>query len=203
MALPFKEFRKRYGIVLLFASIESIIPGDLFEKRKIGFYRVAHAKDFLGGLPKRYTNRLENANIVYGEIEHEMNLGGKSNLSLLGLVVGGGLKKAKKARFKILGVKARVFHPAKAQSPLRILGDLQALRKNKSLWKLINNKWMAYYVWYATDFKIDFSITSGVDLRTEVGDNIDVGGSYIWKGRSSLLITKNDTVPFGITAWRI
>ena len=199
MALPFNEFRKRFGIVLLFASEASIVPGDLFDKKKLGFSKVGHIKDYLKGPKERFTHRLEDANMVYGAIEDSMDLTGKSKLSWLGLVFGGGLKKAKAVEFAITGVKARIFDPDKADSALKLFNELIQLRTEKQVWKQLDNCWMAHHAWYATDF----ATAGGVDLRAEIGDRIDAGGDFSWTGKSKLKITNNDKVPFGISAWEI
>lgn len=203
-ALPFPQFLKRYGIMLLFAATPNIVPGAVMEKRRKGYFAIGSLKDVLGGTAASWASKLQGANLVYGTVERQFNLKGKASLKEFGLEISGGLQRAKSVTFSISGVRARTFM---SQSKLALVPKIHSLRKaDRRLWRqVLNNNWIADYTYYATEATVVFNVASGVDLKGEIENRINISGTagIKWKSNRSFTITRNDAVPFGFSGWKI
>jgi hypothetical protein len=202
-SLPFPQFLQRYGITLLFAGKPSIIPGTLIERRQRGYFDVGSLEQVLNGPPADWETYLQTANFVYGNIERSLSLAGKASLDELGISINGGLGQARAVTFNITGVKCRTFV---RQSKISLIPRLQELRKtNKSLWRLVNNNWIADNTYYATDVSVEFDVDGNIDLQAEIKTNLTLAPSanIDWKTKSKFVISNNDAVPFGFSGWRV
>jgi hypothetical protein len=202
-ALPFPQFLKRYGIMLLFAATPNVVPGAVMEKRRKGYFAIGSLKDVLGDTAATWTSKLQGANLVYGTVERQLNLKGKASLNEFGVEIGGGLQRAKSVTFSISGVRARIFV---SQSKLTLVPKIHRLRKtDRRMWKQINNNWIADYTYYATEATLEFNVGSGVDLKGEIENRIKLSGNagVKWKSNRSFTLTRNDAVPFGFSGWRV
>ena len=201
--LPFTQFLQRYGITLLFSSDAGIIPGSIIEKRKQGYFSVGKLEQIFHDPPPAWDTILQPANLVYGTVQRSLSLLGKSSLHEFGLGIQGGLSKARSVDFYITGVKCRVFAH---QSKILLIPRLQELRKtNKELWKLVNNKRVADYTFYATEITVEFESEGSADIKAEIQNKItiDASASVDWKSKSKLVLSNNDNIPFGFSGWTI
>lgn len=202
-SLPFPQFLNRYGIKLLFASTADIVPGTILDKKRRGYIPIGHVEHVLGGPSKIWSSKLQPANFVYGTIKRNLSLKGKVSLVQFGIAVSGGLKNARSVTFEISGVKARSF---KTQSKITILPQIQKIRrKNRRLWRIINNNWFADYVYYASEAKVTFSVAGGADLKAGIEKRVKIsaGANINWESNRSFTITNNVKVPFGFSGWRV
>lgn len=202
-SLPFPQFLRRYGITLLFASDPGVVPGAIIEKRGKGYFCAGTLAQIFGDPPPAWDTALQPANLVYGTVERSLSLTGKASLDELGINIDGGLSKAKSVNFFISGVKCRVFVN---QSKILLIPRIQELRKkNKALWKLVNNNQIADYTYYATEVTAEFDVEGGVDLKAEIDNRITVVGNAAidWKSKSKFVISNNDFIPFGFSGWTV
>jgi hypothetical protein len=203
--IPFPQFLNRYGIKILVASTPDIVPGAIIERRKRGFFKYGHLRDVLGGSQKSWDVKLQPANFVYGTVERKLSLIGKASLNEFGVTIGGGLAGAKSVRFEIENVKARILVN---RDKLRLIPLLFKFRKqNRKQWnKLLNDKWVADYTYYATEVIFCFDTEKHVNIRTETTGKIRVlaaGGSFGWNSSGRLVVTNTDEVPFGFSGWKL
>ncbi len=201
--LPFPQFLSRYGIKLLFTATPDVVPGTIIDKRKKGFFGIGTLKQVLGGGPAKWATKLQPGNLVYGTIERALSLKGKASLNEFGVAISGGLRRARSVTFEITGVKVRTF---KTQSMITISPALHKLRKsNKQLWKMVNNNWIADYVYYASEATVKFFVNGGVNLKADIQNRLKVSGEagVQWKSNRSFTITNNQEVPFGFSGWKV
>ena len=201
--LPFPQFLKRYGITLLFSSDPGVVPGAIIEKRNRGYFCAGTLAQVFKDPPPAWDTVLQPANLVYGTVERSLSLAGKASIDEMGIIIAGGLSKAKSVNFYISGVKCRTFLH---QSKITLIPRLQEMRKNnKALWKLVNNNIIADYTYYATEVTAEFDVEGGVNLQAEVKDQISVNGnaSVDWKSDRKFVISDNDAIPFGFSGWTV
>ena len=199
--LPFPQFLQRYGITLLFASDPGIIPGAILEKRRRGYFAAGRIDQLFNDPPPAWDTQLQSANLVYGTVQRSLSLNGKASLDEFGISISSGLSSARSVDFFISGVKCRTFLN---QSKISLIPRLQELRKtNKALWKLVNNKQIADYTYYATEITVEFETEGKSDLQAELRNNVVVSGnaSLEWKTKSKFVISNNDAIPFGFSGW--
>ena len=201
--LPFTQFLQRYGITLLFSSDTGVIPGSILEKRKQGYFCVGTLEQIFKDPPPAWDTVLQPANLVYGTVQRSLSLLGKTSLNEFGIGIHGGLTQARSVDFFITGVKCRIFAN---QSKILLIPRLQNLRKsNKALWKLVNNNRIADYTFYATEITAEFEAVGGADIKANIQNKITVDSSVSldWKSKSKLVISNNDSIPFGFSGWMI
>ena len=107
--IEFPQFLRRYGIKMLVTSTQDIIPGAIIERRKRGYFKFGHLREVLDGDAESWRVELQPANFVYGSVERTLSLVGSSRLDQFGIVIGGGLSRAKSVRFDLQNVQARVL----------------------------------------------------------------------------------------------
>jgi hypothetical protein len=199
--LPFPQFLQRYGITLLFSSDPGIIPGTILEKRRRGYFSAGRIDQLFNDPPPAWDTRMQPANLVYGTVQRSLSLNGKASMDEFGINISGGLASARSVDFFISGVQCRTFVN---QSKITLIPRLQDLRKNdKALWKLVNNKQVADYTYYATEITVAFEAEGKADLQAELQNKIVVTGntSLEWKSSSRFVISNNDDIPFGFSGW--
>lgn len=202
-ALKFTQFLRRYDIRLFFSSVEDTIPGSLISKDKKGYFPVGHISDYLDNPNLDWTTEMKEASMVYGTVERELSLGGRASLNEFGVGIHGGLGKAKSVKFYIEEVRAMGF-----LKPMRLnlIADSHELKKsNKKTWKLINNKCVVDYTYYASKVTFDFEREGNFDLKAEIINKITASAEteIKWKSKSSFVVTNNTKVPFGFSGWEI
>ena len=202
-ALLFPQFLKRYGIKLFFSSVADTKPGAIIKRQKRGFFVIGTLDDVLEGGSTRWASKLQDANFVYGRVDRTLSLKGKASLKKFGVDIEGGLNRASAVTYQITGVKARSF---KTQSRIKILPELENLRlTDKTKWKLINNCWIAEYVYHASEFTVKFDAATGVKLKADVEQRIKISGEVEldWKTDRSFTIANNLDIPFGFSGWQV
>ena len=195
--LLFPQFLNRYGIKLFFSSVADTKPGAVIKKQKRGFFVIGRLEDVLGGSREKWASRLQDANFVYGQIDRTLSLKGKSSLKEFGVDIEGGLSRANAVTYQIKGIKARAF---KTQNRIKILPEIEKLRRtDKAKWRLINNCWIAEYVYHATEFTVKFNAATGVNLKAEVENKIKISADtkLEWKNKSSFTITNTESASPG------
>jgi hypothetical protein len=202
--IAFPQFLRRYGIKMLITSTPDIIPGAIIERRKRGYFKYGHLREVLGGDEASWRVELKPANFIYGSVERSLSLSGKARLNEFGVVIGGGLSRAKKVRFDLQNVQARVFVK---RSKLSLIPELFDLReRNRRLWKrALDNKWVADYTYYATEVRFSFETEGGVDLEADISDQLVVSANAVveWKSKKSFVVTNTNEVPFGFSGWKL
>ena len=201
--LLFPQFLNRYGIKLFFSSVADTKPGAIIKRQKRGFFVIGTLDDVLEGGSTRWASKLQDANFVYGRVDRTLSLKGKASLKEFGVNIEGGLNRASTVTYQITGVKARSF---KTQSRIKILPELENLRlTDKTKWKLINNCWIAEYVYHASEFTVKFDAATGVKLKADVEQRIKISGEVEldWKTDRSFTIANNLDIPFGFSGWQV
>ena len=202
--IAFPQFLRRYGIKMLVTSTPDIIPGAIIEKRKRGYFRYGHLREVLGGDDDSWRVELQPANFVYGSVERSLSLAGRSRLDEFGVVIGGGLSRAKTVRFDLQNVQARVFVNRSKLSLIPLLFDLR--RRDRKLWnRALDDNWVADYTYYATEVRFSFETEGGVDLEADISDQIVVSANAVveWKTKKSFVVTNTNEVPFGFSGWKL
>lgn len=201
--LLFPQFLNRYGIKLFFSSVADTKPGAIIKRQKRGFFVIGTLDDVLEGGSTRWASKLQDANFVYGRVDRTLSLKGKASLKEFGVDIEGGLNRVSAVTYQITGVKARSF---KTQSRIKILPELENLRlTDKTKWKLINNCWIAEYVYHASEFTVKFDADTGVKLKADVEQRIKISGEVEldWKTDRSFTIANNLDIPFGFSGWQV
>ena len=203
--IRFPQFLKRYGIKALVVGTPDIVPGSIIERRNRGFFKYGHLKNILGGSQQSWDVVLQPANLVYGTVERTLSLSGRASLNEFGVTIGGGLGRVNSVEFEIKEVKARTFVHRDKLSLIQEIFDYR--RKNRRKWnRLLNDKWVADYTYYATKIVFSFETDTGVDIRADTGGKISVAstnGSFRWGSKGRLVVTNTEDVPFGFSGWRL
>ena len=209
-ALDFSEFIRRHGLQLLTVSNTDVFPGAVVDKARRGYLPQGHLREVLvGRSPQFWDTEMNGANLVYGRVERTVNLGGQASLSEMGVSVEGGLESAKSATFSITGVYARTFTNGEGHATrLTLIPMIHRLRElDRTRWKLVNGKWIVTETYYAREATLTFETSGGSNLKTKIdragGVTVSGGGTVTWQGKRSLMITKNDQVPFGFRGWKV
>jgi hypothetical protein len=202
--IRFQKFLNRYGIKALVVGTPDIMPGSIIERRNRGFYKCGHLKNILDS-QESWGAVLQPANLVYGTVERTLSLGGKASLNEFGVMIGGGLSRAKSVQFEIKEVKARTFVHRDKLSLIQEIFDYR--KKNRRDWsRLLNDKWVADYTYYATKLVFSFDTDTGIDVRADTRGEISVAstdGSFRWGSKGRLVVTNTDKVPFGFSGWKL
>jgi len=203
--LPFPQFLNRYGIKLFVASTPDIVPGVIIERRNRGFFRCGHLETFLGGSHKSWDVKLQPANFVYGTVERKLSLTGRASLNEFGVMIGGGLARARSVRFDIQNVKARTLVGYDKLSLIPLLSKYR--KQNRRQWnRLLNDKWVADYTYYATQVVFSFDTEINVNIRADTSGKISISsarGSFNWNSKGRLIVTNSDEMPFGFSGWKL
>jgi len=206
--LEMSQFLKEYGLILVGASNETIVPGAILDPDR-GYARIAYLKNQLEGTNDEWRTQMVEGH-VSDNVVWDRSLKGKASLKIEGLIgIGGGLGKADKGTFSISTVKTRVFvDQGLEEIPLRARVQTWSQDPNsKVAYKLIHHKSVVQSTWYASEFTLEFDTARNVDVSADVKkiSNVPVvaGGSAEWEGKNRLKVTGNDRVPFAIRAWKI
>ena len=203
--IQFPQFLNRYGIKLLVTSTPDIVPGAIIERRNRGFFKCGHLKTILDGSQSSWDVKLQPANFVYGTVERTLSLTGKASLSEFGVAIGGGLARAKSVKFEIQNVKAKTFVKRDKLSLIPLLFKYR--KQDRRQWnRLLNDKWVADYTYYATQVIFSFDTDTNVNIRAETSEKISISsakGSFKWSSKGRLVVTNTDEVPFGFSGWKL
>lgn len=209
-ALEFPEFLQRYKLQLLAVSTDDVIPGAVVDKQRKGYAPQGHLQEILTGEPSTFWEiELNQANLVYGTTERMFGLSGKASLSEMGVVIEGGLSRAKSATFAITGVYAKTFSDGPGHASMfALVPKIHALKRDdKERWKLVNGKWIVLETFYASEATVSFETSGNVDLKADVeeagGVSVSGGGAVTWKGKRSFTIAGNNQVPFAFRGWQV
>ena len=202
--INFPQFLRRYGIKMLITSTPDIVPGTIIERRRKGYFKYGHLREVLGGDDKSWRYRLQPANFIYGSVERSLSLASRTRLNEFGVIIGGGLNRARSVRFDLQNVQARILTN---RSKLSLIPELFAFRRdNRRAWnKTLNDKWVADYTYYATEVRFTFEAEGGVDLEADIADELVVSGSALveWKNKKSFVVANTAEVPFGFSGWKL
>jgi hypothetical protein len=202
--LSFPQFLRRYGIKMLVTSTPDIVPGAIIERRRRGYFKFGHLREVLGGSDASWRYRLQPANFVYGTVERSLSLASRSRLNEFGVVIGGGLSRARSVRFDLQNVQARILLH---RSKLSLIPELAAVReRNRRMWnKTLDDKWVADYTYYATEVRFTFATQGAVDIEAEIADDLVVSGDarVEWTSKKSFVVTNTAEVPFGFSGWKL
>jgi hypothetical protein len=208
MPIRFPQFLRRYNLNLLPVATSDYTPGSVLAKKRKGYLHQGHLRQLLRGKPGRFwETEINPANVVYGEVERTLSLRGRSSLDQMGILIEGGLGRARSVSFTISAVHARTFRSGVDQASLFTISPLiQRLKKrDRASWKLLDDKWAVLESYYATEASVSFRTEGNVDLKAEIekvgGVTVHGGGGLKWTGRRSFRITENRTVPFAFRGW--
>jgi hypothetical protein len=203
--IRFQKFLNRYGIKALVVGTPDIVPGSIIERRNRGYFKFSHLEKVLGGSKQSWDVALQPANLVYGTVERTLSLSGRTSLNEFGVTIEGGLGRVNSVKFEIKEVKARSFVDRDKLTLVQEIFDYRKLDRRK--WnRLLNDKWVADYTYYATRIVFYFDTATGVDIRADTKDKITVasaGGSFKWGSKGRLVVTTTDEVPFGFSGWKL
>lgn len=205
--MQIRQFLRRYNLNLLPVAHPDIVPGAVLTKKR-GFTYWGHLSELLTGPPGKYWSvEMDPANIIDGTVERSISLKGKSSLKQMGVNVEGGLERARSVNFSVSAVRVKTFRngPGHA-SMLSLIPKVRELRKrNKSAWKLINNKRVVLETYYASAATVTFKTSGSVNLKAAVnaagGAKVDGGGTVKWTGNRSFRIARSFRVPFAFRGW--
>lgn len=209
-AVKFPAFMKRYQLQLLGVATDDVLPGAVVDRAKRGYIPQGHLRDLLPSEPARFWETEQNqANIVYGRVERDIKLGGKSSLSEMGVQIGGGLERASSATLAITDILARTFVSTSGHASLFSLSPkVFALRQSdKTSWRLVNGKWIVLETYYASEVTVEFTTNGNIDLQADIagkgGVTASGSGAVTWTGKRSFTITNNNAVPFAFRGWQV
>jgi hypothetical protein len=211
--LDFPQFLKQYNLLLLPVATDDTVPGAVLDTGGFfskGFTYQGHLSELMPRVPDEFwETELDRANLFTGTINHSFNLRGKSNLSLWGVNIGGGLARANSASFRIMGVSARSFANGKGHASILTLKPLLMRLKQvqPEAYEVLVNDYIVLETYYASECLIEFDVTRGADIQAEVlqAGGVTVGGqgSADWKSTNSIVVTKNVEVPFAFSGLRV
>jgi hypothetical protein len=198
--MDFHGFIRRHisGLKLLPIATEQYVPGVILEPEKMRFF--GHLRDVLPEEPESswaYT-RTE-ANMIYGSLNSSRKM--RSGLSILNLFsLKGGFGQDLRVRFEIGGVRGAYLNT----NQLTLQPRVNALRSTdrRGRWRLVNNKLVVMETYYASDVSVLFyrenEVMTQAELEEVSGLDMRAGIDYQWKGGRELVISRNDSVPFGV-----
>lgn len=198
--MDFHGFIRKHiaGLKLLPIATEQYVPGVLLEPGKMRLF--GHLRDVLPEEPESawaYT-RTE-ANMIYGSLISSRKM--RSGLSILNLFsLKGGFGHDLRVHFEIGGVTGAYLNA----NQLALQPKINALRSTdrRGSWRLVNNKLVVMETYYASDVSVVFyrehEVMTQAELEEVSGLDLRSGLEYQWKGGRELVISRNDTVPFGV-----
>jgi hypothetical protein len=206
--VPMFQFLKEYGLILLGASSEMIVPGRIVTRRMAR--PIAYLKNLLEGTQDEWPTMSINADLPY-QVVWDNDLTGKTSLKVPGiLTVTGGLKQAAKGTFTISAVRSSVFDKKRMDlDEVRLQIRVAEWGKNpktKPLYKRVKGHVVAQSTWFASEFTLELEAPKGVDLSATVPVEkitVDGGGEIQWTNKTTLKVKGNERVPFAIQGWVI
>ncbi len=196
----FQRFIRKHipGLRVLPVSMEQYVPGVILEPKKMRL--LGHCRDMLPGEPvSSWTYTKSQANMIYGTIEMDRKLG--SRFHVLGVFsMGGGFSHDLSVHIEISEVKGASLD----MHQLILQPKLNELRRidRRGRWRLVNDRFVVLETFYASEFKAAFFRKNQRITKAELEkvSRINVTGEidYLWETDASLVITKNDKVPFGV-----
>jgi hypothetical protein len=186
------------GLKLLPIATDQFVPGVILEPEKMRFF--GHLRDVLPEEPESswaYT-RTE-ANMIYGSLTSSRKM--RSGLSILNLFsLKGGFGHGLHVHFEISGVQGAYLNTNQLALQPRV-NDLRTTDR-RGHWKLVNNKLIVMETYYASDVSVKFyrdnEVMTQAELEEVSGLNLRSEIDYRWEGGQELVISRNDSVPFGV-----
>ncbi|MDZ4784497.1 MAG: hypothetical protein SGJ02_00310 [bacterium] len=196
--VDFIQFLRQYGMRLLPVQLDDFVPGIAAEKVKKGYATYDTLSNAFQQPAIDWDTKVQEANIVTGNIVRTLSLKGKGSLHEFGVDIEGGLSRSSSVTFSITGVKAMGL---KKKTRADIETAIETIKKNKATYKKYKDKLAIDKTFYATIFTATFETQTGVNLRAEIEQNIrlSAGTTIDWKSNKSFNISNNDKVPFGFT----
>ena len=199
--LEFRNFQRRYKIRLFRIATPDKKPGAIVEKKGQTYTKVQTLKNLFEEASDKWRTRLDPATIVTETVEKKYSLQNKTRISKFGINFGGGLDRAKNVKYTISEVRQRRFISKEWDNIAAKLESFHKLRPTKL--KRILNCFVIVFVYYASEFKIEFD----VDVKADIKGQIALEGSteFKWESGSNRImrVSKNKSVPFGFRGWKI
>jgi hypothetical protein len=203
--VPMPQVLRRWGLLLLGASSEEIVPGVVLDRRT--FQRIAYLKNLLEGSEDLWPTQLIDGHIP-DVVQWERSLRGRASLVIPGVIaIRGGLGPATGGRFSISQVATRVLR-SQYLDDVRLqvrLEEWAQERSNRRYHRRIRRNLFVESTWYAQEYTLELLGTRGADLEAEVAENINVGAgaSAEWASGTTVRVTGNTRVPFAVRRWVI
>lgn len=188
------------------ASGSSIRPGTVLESldKDIEYgYLPKYIKGFDEFKEMDFETVEEPYNIFLQDVSGEVEFGAAAKfMKLVGLKFDG--HKNYKIKFEITGIIAKRFKENILAVDLEIaLADLK--KSNKKIFKKFKNHFLVMKVLYANEYKVTVEVEKGGSFEADVNvQSVDVEGSaHFKKKESSLIVSQNSSVPFGVIGYKI
>jgi hypothetical protein len=199
--MDFNRFIAKHipGLRILRVATSQYIPGSLLDRRTL--MKKGDLSDILTDLEIEIEP--VSANIVYGEIAG--NRISKGKIDLLGLLsLQGRAENQIELQYNIKDIKGKSMTPKQLILHPR-LNEIR--RKNRFLWRQINNQFVMIESFYADlvtiTFKSEGKILSKLELEKIAKLDINPAMDHQWGNRHVLTVTQNANVPFGTRGFTI
>ncbi len=201
----FQRFIRKHipGLRVLPASMEQYLPGVILDPEKMRL--LGHCRDLLPDEPESsWTYTRSEANMIYGTIAMDRKL--SSRVNVLGVFsIGGGFSHDLRVHIEI----REMIGASLDMHQLILQPKLNELRRidRRGRWRLVNNRFVALETFYASEFRATFFRKNQRITKAELEkmSHVNVSGEieYLWETDKSLIITKNDKVPFGVRGFTV
>lgn len=179
-------------------STNRVIPGAIIDLERMQVF--GHCREVLTDEPEAtWAYAYSEASMIYGTVTANRKL--RSGVRVMGIFsLGGSYGKDMNVHIEINDIRGAILKT----SQLALQPKVNALRSvdRRGRWRLINNKLVVLETFYASGFTATFSRHDQVMTQAELEEvtRIDIEASvdYQWEAGRQLVITNNESVPFGV-----
>ncbi len=186
------------GLRLLPLSTDAYVPGSILDHEKMRV--IGHCRHVLPDEPaSSWDYSLSEASIIYGTISTNRKM--NSGIRLLGVLsLRGGAAKELRVNVEVSDIRGASLNI----SQIELQPKLNQLRQldRRGRWRQVNNNLVVLESFFASEFKATFYRKSKVLTKVELEDitSIDVQAEVDmqWVSDKSLVVSRNDQLPFGV-----
>ena len=199
MAINYSKFLEDFDLQVLIRANEKFLPGLIVEKRGSAFTPVDDLRVILKDSGISFETELLAADLP-DVIKGKSQVGGRGEISLPFISIGGGLDSGRFIDYEIGVVKECVFKDQKLALWARAKDQLKRIKKNyQAIWKDIGKHWLVMSTWYASAYSLSLNRVVPGDITAKVKASIEVGiGAKVTVNTEAKIVnvSRNDRVPF-------
>ncbi len=198
--MEFQRFIRKHlpGLKILPVSTTRVIPGAIIDPHRMQVF--GHCREVLPDEPEEtWAYAYSEASMIYGTITANRKL--RSGARVMGIFsLGGSYGKDMNVHIEINDIRGAILKTSQlALQPM--VNELRSIDR-RGRWRLINNKLVVLETFYASGFTATFfrqeQMVTQAELEEITRIDIDASVDYQWTTGQQLVITNNDSVPFGV-----
>ena len=205
-SVRFPQYLKKHGLLLIFNSSATFVPGLIVEKKGSGFFKVDALDQILDEPGLSWRTKLVEADLP-DSIEGRKKVEANGSVKLPFLGINGGLKKNTTVDFSIGAVHVREFTHDKLRLWNPVRRQLRKLKKNdRDAWKDIKGNYLVVSTWYASEYSVTLSRALTADLSASFKKKLTVeSGAKVTLDKSLKIVNVKGTkkIPFAFFGRRL